>query len=396
MTKQDIRMALTIAGVVLFLGWAIGYGIGLLTRPVSVVPPNPPGEAAETVKSEIEKSARTVTGADGATYPGYADVYVNDYADLLDEDAESRIRQVLIDLYDYAGIEMTVLIIDNMGQYGHQGEIEPFATGLFNAWGIGNASRNDGVLVLVARYDRRMRIEIGAGYDMSWNARMQRVIDTGFLPYFRRDEYQKGIEAGVDETVRELTGSYPGAWDMGTAQRGWSWIARAVDRIGEWVLALVLVPLGGLALWLRRYLRTRPRPCPQCRTVLVRAGEEADDEHLDGGQRLEEFLKSVDYDVWHCPGCGHIDIHRYKSWFSSFGACPQCNYRTLSTTSTVLTAATKSREGRKRVDYDCRHCAYHNSETRTIPRISDSNGGGSGRSSFGGGSSSGGGASGSW
>lgn len=394
MTRQDIRVALTIVGVVVFLGWAIGFGVGLLTRPASVVPPNPPAEAA---KAEVAKSPRTVTGADGVAYPGYAEVYVNDYAELLDDAAEDRIRGTLIELYDFSGVEMTVLTIDSMGQYGHHGEIEPFATGLFNAWGIGNAARNDGVLVLVARHDRRMRIEIGAGYDTSWNARMQRVIDTGFLPYFRRDEYQRGIEAGVDETVRELTGSYPGDWDMGTARRGWSWIARAVDRIGEWVVGLVLVPLGGLALWVRRYLRKRPRPCPHCRTLMIQAGEEADDEHLDGGQRLEEFLKSVDYDVWHCPSCGHIDIHRYKSWFSSYGACPQCSYQTLSTTSTVLTAATKAREGRKRVDYDCQHCGYHNSETRTIPKVSDSDsGGGSSRSSFGGGSSSGGGASGSW
>ena len=393
MTRQDIRVALTIVALVLGLGWAIGYGVGLMTRPASVVPDNPPSEA---LKSPARKAPRAASTEGNIRYPDYEDVYVNDYADLLDPAAEERVRDRLIALYDHSGVEMTVLTIDNMGMYGHGGPIEPFATGLFNSWGIGNAERNDGVLVLIARYDRNMRIEIGAGYDRSWDSRMQRVIDVGFLPYFRRDAYQQGIDAGVDETIRELTGAYPGDWDMGTAQRGWSWLARAVDRVGEWVLSLLLVPLGGVALWVRRYLRNRDRPCVQCRTPMLRAGEEADDEHLDGGQRLEEYLKSVDYDVWHCPDCGHIDIHRYKSWFSGYGACPQCNYRTLSTTSTVLSAATKTRAGRKRVEYDCAHCGHHDSEIRTIPKISDSNSSGSGRSSFGGGSSSGGGASGSW
>ena len=130
--------------------------------------------------------------------------------------------------------------------------------------------------------------------------------------------------------------------------------------------------------------------------MMLRAGEEADDEHLDGGQRLEEFLKSVDYDVWHCPDCGHMTIKRYLGWFSGYSTCPDCNYRTLETTSTVLQPATKTRSGRKRVDYECRNCRYTDSEIRTIPKISDKSSSGSSRSSFGGGSSSGGGASGSW
>jgi uncharacterized protein len=130
---------------------------------------------------------------------------------------------------------------------------------------------------------------------------------------------------------------------------------------------------------------------------MQRAGEEADDAHLDGGQRLEEYLKSVDYDVWHCPSqtCGHMKIIRHPSWVSAHSACPKCGYRTLSTTSTVVTAATRMSTGTKRVDYDCRNCGHTDSETRTIPKVSDSSSGSS-RSSFGGGSSSGGGASGRW
>jgi uncharacterized protein len=313
---------------------------------------------------------------------------------LLDDTAEQRIRDTLKELYRHTGIEMTVLTIQDMAVYGHFGPIEPFATALFNAWGIGNATRNDGVLILVSHLDRRMRIELGAGYAREFDARMQRVIDDAFLPRFRRDEYQQGLERGLDETIREMTGTYPGEFDSSTVRQGWSWLGHQARKLGGWVLALLAVPAGGIALLVRHYLRNRPRPCPVCRTVMLRAGETADDEHLDGGQRLEEFLESVDYDVWHCPECNHMDILRYKNWFSSFGACPQCNYYTMSTTSTVLQAATTSSTGRKKLDYYCQHCSFEDSEIRTIPKVSESSG--SGGSSFGGGSSSGGGASGSW
>jgi len=224
---------------------------------------------------------------------------------------------------------------------------------------------------------------------------MQWVIDNAFLPAFREDAYQRGIEEGVEETIFEITGIWPGDYDRGTLERGYSEIWRWLRDLGGWLAALVAVPLGGAVLGIRRYLRNRPRPCGQCGTMMLRAGEEADDEHLDGGQRLEEYLKSVDYDVWHCPSCGHMTIERYKGWFSGFSTCPQCSYRTLETTSTVTLRATKTHTGAKRIDYDCKNCGHHDSETRTIPKVSSSSSG-SGRSSFGGGSSSGGGASGSW
>lgn len=399
MTRQDIRVALIVLAVVVTGGWLIGYAIGTWTQPDRTVPVLAQRDTGggDAGPAAAARPADTFPNPDGGVFPGYENVYVNDYADLLDSMAEARIRERLDRLYLSTGIEMTVLTLESMWSYGHDGPIEPFATGLFNSWGIGDATRNDGVLVLVAAYERSMRIELGSGYDRSWDARMQRVIDTAFLPRFRRDAYQEGISAGVDEILHQLTGTYPGEEQLGVAQRGWRWLWRWVRSVGLAILLVLVVPLGGAALWVRRYLRNRDRICSQCRATMQRAGEQADDEHLDGGQRLEEYLGSVDYDVWHCRDCGHMLINRYGSWFAGHGACPQCGYRTLSTTSKVLFAATTKTAGSKRVDYDCQHCAYHDSEVRTIPKRSSSSGsGGSGRSSFGGGSSSGGGASGSW
>lgn len=392
MTRHDLRIALMVAAVVVVIGLLLGYVAGTFVRaPAWGIAPPPPGETA----AYDRPAAPEYQSADGGQVPGYQEIYVNDYAGLLTPAARSGIRNSLVGLYDRTGIEMTVLTIATMSDFGHYGPIEPFATRLFNTWGIGNATRNDGVLVLVARNDREMRIELGSGYAASWDKRMQRVIDTAFLPAFRRDAYEQGIVEGVDATIAELTGGNPAEMDQPPVVRGWSRIIGWLQDLGGWAVAVLAPPLAGFSMWLRRYLRRRPRRCPTCATLMQRAGEQADDEHLDGGQQLEEYLKSVDYDVWHCAGCGRIDITRHKNWFSSYGACPKCQYRTMSTTSTVLVSATTSSTGRKRLDYDCSHCGYKDSETRTIPKKSKSSSG-SGRSSFGGGSSSGGGASGSW
>lgn len=392
MNKLDLRNAAMILAVVAVVGLALGYVVGLMTRGDSPVSAAPPTEAM-AFEAGREVGER---GYNGTPIPGYGDVYVNDYAELLDEAAEAEIRRDLIEVYDRTGVEMTVLTIEAMSFYGYDGTIESFSTELFNTWGIGNAARNDGVLILVARNDRQMRIELGAGYPAARDSDMQRLIDDVFLPAFRRGAYPEGIVTGVKATVREIAGVYPGGNDQTTLERGWSAIWRSLQALGGWLYGLVAVPLGAAIFGLRRYMRNRPRACGQCGAMMLRAGEEADDEHLDGGQKLEEFLKSVDYDVWHCPDCGHMTIKRFPGWFSGHSTCPECDYRTLETTSTVLQAATKTATGRKRVEYDCKNCNYSDSEVRTIAKISDSSSSGSSRSSFGGGSSLGGGASGSW
>jgi len=83
-------------------------------------------------------------------------------------------------------------------------------------------------------------------------------------------------------------------------------------------------------------------------------------------------------------------------WFSRYGACRACGFRTVEGTTTVLDQATTSSEGRKRIDYHCHNCGDNYSVEHAIPRRSDRSSSGSRRSSFGGGRSSGGGASGRW
>ena len=57
---------------------------------------------------------------------------------------------------------MTIITLESQAPYAPDETLEEFATNLFNNWGIGDAARNDGILVLVLPDDRAMRIELGA------------------------------------------------------------------------------------------------------------------------------------------------------------------------------------------------------------------------------------------
>ncbi len=223
---------------------------------------------------------------------------------------------------------------------------------------------------------------------------MQIIVDSNIIPYFKRDDYIGGIESGVDEVILELTGRYPGEYDASAVQRVVGSLGRLLEAVGGWIW-LVIGPVLAIPMTAyRRWKRNKPRICPRDGSEMVRLDEIWDDNHLQEGQIREEQLRSVDYDVWDCPKCEHVTVEGYyRAWFSQYGACRSCGYRTVEGDTTILKSATSSSTGKKRIDYHCHHCQDQWSVTRIIPKKSSSSSSGG---SFGGGSSSGGGASGSW
>jgi uncharacterized protein len=334
-------------------------------------------------------------GVAQAGYPAPLDNYVNDFAKRLDDGTAYRLRDTLSSLERSSGVEMTVVVIDSVAEYGTgHTAIEPFATALFNRWGVGNTERNDGILLLAAIRDRALRVELGNGYSRAADAVVQEVIDREILPRFRNEDYRGGIRAGVEAlALKAKTGALPLA--SGTSAL-FDKAIRSVQRFESWPQAGagLAVLLAVLSAW-RYYWRRRPRSCPRCGAAMRRLSEIAEDRFLDPAEKLEERLESVDYDVWLCPSCKATEKIPYRSWTSRYGACPKCNVRALRRSTRVLSHATTTSEGSELVSDDCASCGYHSERTVTIARKQES-GSSSSDSSFGGGSSSGGGASGRW
>jgi uncharacterized protein len=136
--------------------------------------------------------------------------------------------------------------------------------------------------------------------------------------------------------------------------------------------------------------------------------EDEDDAKLDRGQQTEEQLGSIDYQFYYCTQCDFTKLIVSKKWFSGYSRCSSCGYRTSTTSSHTVRAATYDSSGLEEINTRCEHCGASSTHTRTIPRkvrtqssSSSSYGGGgsfggSSGGSFGGGSSGGGGAGSSW
>lgn len=166
-----------------------------------------------------------------------------------------------------------------------------------------------------------------------------------------------------------------------------------------WFPALLLAGV----LIIPRWLRNRPRKCKTCGDPRNHLTEQADDAYLNSGQKHEEGLGSVDYDVWWCTRCEDALVLRYRKWFSAYCACPACNFIVAMQKTRTLVYATYSSGGQVEVNLDCTKCGHHQSHIRYTPRLQRSTSSSSSRwssgsrsSSGGGGGSRFGGSSGSW
>ncbi len=127
---------------------------------------------------------------------------VVDAADIITDPKEAELTQTLETLEKDTGVQMVVATTPNLNGR----TISDYSLDLANSWGLGSAERDDGLLLLVAPTERRVRIEVGYGLEASVrDEEASFIIQNGILPHFRSGEYEIGITAAVDALIREVT-----------------------------------------------------------------------------------------------------------------------------------------------------------------------------------------------
>jgi uncharacterized protein len=127
---------------------------------------------------------------------------VVDDAHILSPVATADLERKLADLEQKSRIKLVVATVSSL-----QGEeIEPYANELFRAWKLGEAKQNNGVLLLIAPKERRMRIEVGYGLEGTLtDAVSSIIIANAIAPRFKAGDYDGGVTRGVDDIITALT-----------------------------------------------------------------------------------------------------------------------------------------------------------------------------------------------
>lgn len=134
----------------------------------------------------------------------FLSAHVNDVAGIVPPPVRERLETKLADLEQRTGTQVTVLTMDSLDG----DSIEDYAVRVFQTWKLGRKGVDDGVLFVVARQERRMRIEVGYGLESRLtDARSRQILDDVVRPHFRAGNFGAGIEAGSDAIVAAIEGA---------------------------------------------------------------------------------------------------------------------------------------------------------------------------------------------
>ena len=128
---------------------------------------------------------------------------VTDLTATLSQDQRAALEQKLAALEARKGSQVAVLMVPTVQPEA----IEQYAIRVFDQWKLGRKNVDDGVLLLVAKNDRRLRIEVGRGLEGAIpDAYAKRIIDEEITPRFKQGDFYGGITAGADRIARLVEG----------------------------------------------------------------------------------------------------------------------------------------------------------------------------------------------
>lgn len=161
----------------------------------------------------------------------------------------ASLSQTLKDLEARKGSQIAVLIVPTT----QPETIEQFSIRVAEAWKIGRRKIDDGALLVVAKNDRHLRIEVGYGLEGSLtDITTKRIIDEDITPKFRSGDFAGGIAAGLDRMIRIVDGEQlpapePPHWQS-------PGLSHYIDPLNPFVLIFVFVLAGILRSVLGRLI----------------------------------------------------------------------------------------------------------------------------------------------
>ena len=171
------------------------------------------------------------------------DIYLADFAGMVEEEDRQQILEIGKDLDRQYGAQVVVVTVETLeGQ-----DIESYANTLFRSWGIGNKEKNNGVLLLIAKEDRKFRIEVGYGLEGAITDGYAGSVLDGMKGEFQSENYSVGIIGAYGKLTQKVYEEYGAPVPEN--------VTAATERSEEleWWEMLLGIPLGlfliGLIFW---------------------------------------------------------------------------------------------------------------------------------------------------
>lgn len=142
---------------------------------------------------------------------------VYDYANLMNAAEAKTLEQKLISYNDTTSTQIVVITVKSL----QDNEVSIYATELAHKWGIGQAGKDNGILILVSKDDRKMTIRTGYGVEhLLTDALSRRIIENIMKPEFRQGNFYGGIDQATSAIMQIMNGEYQGEPEQNSENEG--------------------------------------------------------------------------------------------------------------------------------------------------------------------------------
>ena len=164
---------------------------------------------------------------------------VNDYTNTLTESQVSFLEQKLVAYDDSTSNQIAVVIIPTTGDYS----VDEVALKILRDWGVGNKDRNNGIVLLIAKDDRKLKIEVGYGLEGPVpDITAKHIIEEVIKPAFKEDNYYRGIDDGTSSIIKAAEGEYKAPANYGSNKSKGIGIGKIIFII---IILLIIFGAGG-------------------------------------------------------------------------------------------------------------------------------------------------------
>lgn len=133
------------------------------------------------------------------SYSPTSEFFVNDFANILSAETEKNVFDTGVQIQENTTAQLVVTTVPNMDG----SDIESYTNQMYNEWKIGSKDKDNGILVLISKDERKIRIEVGYGLEGAINdAKAGRLIDDVAIPSLKNNDY----DTAVKNIIYELQG----------------------------------------------------------------------------------------------------------------------------------------------------------------------------------------------
>lgn len=171
---------------------------------------------------------------------------VNDFANVLTQDQIDALERKLVAYDDSTSNQIAIVLLPTItDKGGNEYPVEDVGLNILRTWGVGNAKNNNGIVILAAMQEHKLRIEVGYGLEgVIPDVTAKAIIGNDLQPNFRSNNYYRGLDAAINSIMEAARGEYKAPEGYGNRGKN---VGKGIGKfiVGIIVLIVILSIFGG-------------------------------------------------------------------------------------------------------------------------------------------------------